>query len=229
MYREVEIGQTVLGRAIVALHFEPPSYARPRPPAVLVGAIRGDEPLGPYCLSRLSAELVERPPGRETWIIPALNLDGLAGGSQNNAHDVDLDSNFAAASWSASHRPGFHPGASAESEPETRALAALMERVQPQRCVALCSPYRLVRWDGAGRELAEAMAALNGYEVQGGQGGAGQVGTTGPGLPGPGSFRAKYGQDRGLEVVTLEIPFLEEEEAWQQNRAALRHAVDLPV
>ncbi|HWN69253.1 MAG TPA: hypothetical protein VNM90_16550, partial [Haliangium sp.] len=69
MYREVEIGQTVLGRAIVALHFEPPSYARPRPPAVLLGAIRGDEPLGAYCLSRLCQELVERPPGRETWII----------------------------------------------------------------------------------------------------------------------------------------------------------------
>jgi hypothetical protein len=232
MYQEVEIGQTVLGRAIVALCFEPPSYARPRPPAVLLGAIRGDEPLGPYCLSRLCAELVERPPGRETWIIPALNLDGLAGGSQNNAHDVDLDSNFAAASWSASHRPGFHPGASPESEPETRALVALMDRVQPRRCVTLCSPYRLVLWDGAGQELAEAMATLNGYEVQAGSGqAAGQAGAglAGPGQPGPGSFHAKYGQDRGLEVVTLEIPFLEEEEAWQQNRAALRHVVDLPV
>jgi protein MpaA len=221
MYREVEIGQTVMGRAIVALHFEPPSYARPRPPALLVGAIRGDEPLGPYCLSRLCAELVERPPGRETWIVPALNLDGLAGGSQNNAHDVDLDSNFAAANWSAAHRPGYHPGASPESEPETRALVALMDQVQPRRCVALCSPYRLVSWDGAGQELAEAMAALNGYEVRTGQ--------AEPGVPGPGSFRAKYGQDRGLEVVTLEIPFLEEEEAWQQHRAALRHVVDLPV
>jgi murein peptide amidase A len=231
MFREVEIGQTVLGRAIVALHFEPPSYARPRPPAVLLGAIRGDEPLGTYCLSRLCEELVERPPGRETWIIPALNVDGLAGGSQNNAHDVDLGSNFAAASWGASHRPGFHPGASPESEPETRALVALMDQVQPLRCVALCSPYRLVLWDGAGQELAEAMAALNGYEARAPERpGAGQVGV---GLPGAGlrtgSFSAKYGQDRGLEVVTLEIPFLEDEEAWQQNRAALRHVVDLPV
>jgi protein MpaA len=231
MYREVEIGQTVLGRAIVALHFEPPSYARPRPPAVLLGAIRGDEPLGMYCLSRLCEELVERPPGRETWIIPALNVDGLAGGSQNNAHDVDLDSNFAAASWSASHRPGYRPGAAPESEPETRALVALMERVQPRRCVALHAPYRMVLWDGAGQELAEAMAALNGYEVRAGAGQAGP-GQAGPGQgpgQGPGSFSAKYGQDRGLEVVTLEIPFLEEAEAWQQNRAALRHAVDLPA
>lgn len=223
MVREIEIGQTVLGRAIVALRFEPPSYARPRPPAVLVGAIRGDEPLGPYCLSRLCMELVERPPGRETWIVPALNLDGLAGGAQNNAHDVDLGSNFAAASFGTSHRPGYHPGASPESEPETQALAALIERVQPQRCVAMSSPYRLVLWDGAGQALAEAMAALNGYEVRAG------AGEAGAGPPGAGSFRAKYGQERGLELVTLEIPFLEEEDAWQQNRAALRHAVDLPA
>lgn len=216
MYREVEIGRTVLGRAIAALHFEPPSYARPRPPAVLLGAIRGDEPLGVYCLSRLCEELVERPPGRETWIIPALNVDGLAGGSQNNARDVDLDSNFAAASWSASHRPGYHPGAAAESEPETRALAALIDRVQPQRCLAVHASRGLVLWDGAGQALAEAMAALNGYEV-------------GSGPAGAGSFAAKYGRDRGLEVVTLELPLVEEAAAWQQNRAALRHVVDLPA
>lgn len=218
MYREIEIGQTALGRMIVALRFEPPSYARPRPPAVLVGAIRGDEPLGAYCLSRLCAELVERPPGRETWIVPALNLDGLAGGSQNNAHDVDLDSNFAAASWGASPRPGYHPGPAPESEPETQALAALVERVRPERCVAVCSPYRVVRWDGAGRALAEGMAALNGYALEDGAERAR-----------PGSFAVKYGQERGLEMVTLDIPFVEEEEAWRENRAALRHAVDLPV
>jgi protein MpaA len=216
MYREVEIGRTVEGRAILALCFEPPSYARPRPPAVLVGAIRGDEPLGTHCLSRLCEELVERPPGRETWIIPVLNVDGLAGGSQNNARDVDLDSNFAAASWSAAHQPGYHPGAAPESEPETRALAALIDQVQPHRCLVVQASYPLLRWDGAGEELAGAMAALNGYQVLTGRGW-------------PGSFAAKYGQDRGLEVVTLEIPLMEEAGAWQQNRAALRHVVDLPA
>ncbi len=44
--RELVIGQTVLGRAIGALHFARPSYARPKPAAVLFGAIHGDEPLG---------------------------------------------------------------------------------------------------------------------------------------------------------------------------------------
>ena len=219
MYRrEVEIGHSVLGRSIIAMHFLPPSYARPRPPAVFVGAIHGDEPLGMYCLSRLCEELIERPPGRDTWIVPVLNVDGLAGGSQNNARDVDLNRNFAASSWSATHQAGYYPGPAAESEPETQALVALVERVGAERLVVLRSPYRMLIWEGRGRALAEEMAAHNGYEVR-----ADAV------HPLPGSFGDKYGRDRNLEVVTLEIPFLEEEDAWQENRAALRHAVDLPT
>ena len=49
------------------------------------------------------------------------------------------------------------------------------------------------------------------------------------GYPTPGSFGSKYGVDLGLEVITLEIPFMEPDQAWAENRAALRFAVDLPV
>ena len=214
---EFEIGRTVLGRRIGALRVDPAGYARPRPPVVLFGAIHGDEPLGVHCLAQLISELMAQPPGRETWIVPALNLDGLAAGSKNNANDVDLNRNFAAASWRPEHKAGYHPGAAPESEPETRALVELIERSGAERLIALHSPFRTVNWDGAGRELAEAMAALNGYGA-----------SSDIGYPTPGSFGAKYGVDRGLEVITLEIPFLTEEEAWRENRAALRHAVDLP-
>jgi murein peptide amidase A len=214
---ELEIGRTVLGRPIGALVFEPAGYARARPPALLFGAIHGDEPLGVHCLAELIAELVAQPPGRETWIVPALNLDGLAAGSKNNANDVDLNRNFAAESWRPDHKAGYRPGAAPESEPETRALVELIERSGAERLIALHSPFRTVNWDGAGRELAEAMAALNGYGA-----------TSDIGYPTPGSFGAKYGVDRGLEVITLEIPFLTEREAWQENRAALRLSIDLP-
>jgi protein MpaA len=214
---ELEIGRTVLGRPISALRFEPAGYARPRPPALLFGAIHGDEPLGVHCLAELIAELVAQPPGRETWIIAALNLDGLAAGTKNNANDVDLNRNFAAESWQAGHKAGYRPGAAPESEPETRALVELIERSGAERLIALHSPFRTVNWDGSGRDLAEAMAALNGYGA-----------TSDIGYPTPGSFGAKYGVDRGLEVITLEIPFLPEEQAWQENRAALRLSIDLP-
>ena len=213
---EFEIGRTVLGRPIGALRIAAADYARPRPPVLLFGAIHGDEPLGVHCLAELMSELFAQPPGRETWMVPALNLDGLAAGSKNNANDVDLNRNFAAASWRPEHKAGYYPGAAPESEPETRALVELIERSGAERLIALHSPFRTVNWDGAGRELAEAMAALNGYGA-----------SSDIGYPTPGSFGAKYGVDRGLEVITLEIPFLTEADAWRENRAALRHAVDL--
>jgi murein peptide amidase A len=216
--REQVLGKTALGRDIVGYAFDPASYAKPRPPAVLFGAIHGDEPLGVTCLGNLCAELAERPPGRLTYVIPALNIDGLVAGTKNNANDVDLNRNFAAQNWSAAHQAGYNPGSAPESEPETRALATLIGEIGAERLVAVHSPYRTVNWDGSGRELAEAMAALNGY-------GASET----IGYPTPGSFGSKYGVDLGLEVITLEIPFLSEDEAWRENRGALRLCVDLPV
>jgi protein MpaA len=214
---QFEIGKSHLGRPIVCLHFEPPSYAKPKPGAILFGAIHGDEPLGCYCLGKLAAELLATPPGRETWIVPELNPDGLAGGSKNNARDVDLNRNFAASNWVAEHKAGYNPGSTPESEPETRALSDLIETTGATRLIALHSPFRTVNWDGAGKELAEEMASRNGYGA-----------SASIGYPTPGSFGSKYGVDRGAEVITLEIPFLEDEEAWQQNRSALRFALDLP-
>lgn len=207
----------MLGRPIIALEFEPAGYAKPRAPAVLFGAIHGDEPLGVHCLVELAKDLIERPPGRPTWLIPALNPDGVEAGSKNNARDIDLNRNFAASNWTAEHKPGYHPGGTPECEPETRALVELIERTGATRLVAIHSPYEVVNWDGAGRELAEEMARLCGYPA------TGDIG-----YPTPGSFGSKYGVDRGCEVVTLEIPFVEANEAWLATRSALRFAVDLP-
>jgi len=212
-----EIGETVLGRSITAVSFLPPTYAKERPPALLFGAIHGDEPLGVYCLGRLVEDLVERAPGRPTWIVPALNIDGLAAGTKNNANDVDLNRNFAAKNWCAEHEAGYFPGASPESEPELQALVGLIVAIKPERIIALHSPFRTVNWDGEGQALAEAMGNENGYGA-----------TADIGYPTPGSLGSKYGKDEALQVITLEIPLLDEEEAWKQNRGALRLAIDLP-
>jgi protein MpaA len=149
-------------------------------------------------------------------LIPALNLDGLAGGSKNNANDVDLNRNFDAANWSAEHAAGYFPGAAPASEPETRALIDLIEQSGATRLIALHSPFRTVNWDGAGQALAEEMAARNGYGA-----------TADIGYPTPGSFGSRYGVELGLEVVTLEIPMIEPAEAWAENRDALLYSVNL--
>src|ERR1043165_2688926 len=148
--RELVIGRTVLGRPIEAIHFTPPSYARPRPPALLFGAIHGDEAVTQMMLERLADELIERPPGRDTGTAPCVNPDGVIAGTRNNANDVDLNRNFGAATWGQSPRPGYHPGRAAEDQPETQALVALLDRVAPHRIIALHSTFRMVNWDGRG-------------------------------------------------------------------------------
>jgi len=217
--RTVEIGRTVLGRPIEAIHFVPPSYAKPRDGVVLFGAIHGDEPVTQLMLERLADELVERPPGRDTWIIPALNVDGVLAGTKNNARDIDLNRSFASANWVADHKAGYNPGKSPESEPEVKALVELIERAGAKRLIAVHATYRCMNWDGAGRALAEEMARLSGYPAEGDIG-----------YPTPGSFGSKYGVDRGLEVVTVEVPYLViDEAAWTETRSALRWCVDLPT
>lgn len=211
------LGKTVLGRPIECLFFAPPDYAKPKPTAILFGAIHGDEPIGVHSLAKLCEELMAMPPGRPTWIIPALNLDGLAAGTKNNANNVDLNRSFASKNWSPEHKSGYYPGQSAESEPEAQVLSKLITDTGATRLIALHSPFRTVNWDGAGEALATRMGELNGY------GASGDIG-----YPTPGSFGSKYGVDHNFEVITFEIPPMDDEEAWQQNRSALRYSVDLP-
>lgn len=216
--REIVIGSTVLGRPIEAVHFTPPEYAQPRPAAVIFAAIHGDEPVSQLMAERLADELVERPPGRDTWIVPCLNVDGLLAGTRNNANDVDLNRNFACASWGTERRPGYPPGGAAEDQPETKALVALIERVGAERLIALHAGYRMVNWDGRGEALAQQMSERCSYPCE-----------SDMGYPTPGSFGTKYGIERGLEVVTLESPYLlVDERAWIECRTALRWCVDLP-
>src|SRR5687768_7045468 len=131
--RELLIGHSVLGRPIEALQFLPPSYAKPRPLALLFAAIHGDEAVSQLMLERLADELVERPPGRETWIVPCVNPDGVLAGTRNNANDVDLNRNFASTTWGEQRRPGYNTGDAAEDVPETKALVDLIVRVALHR------------------------------------------------------------------------------------------------
>jgi protein MpaA len=216
--REIVIGHTVLGRPIQAVCFEPAGYAKPRPTALLFGAIHGDEPVSQLMLERLADELVERPPGRETWIVPVVNVDGLMAGTRNNANDIDLNRNFASKTWGEQRRPGYNPGAAAEDQPETQALVKLIDEIKPHRIITVHATYRMVNWDGCSEQLAREMAERCGYPAE-----------SDMGYPTPGSFGAKYGCEQNLEVITLESPYLlVEEAAWLETRSALRWCCDLP-
>jgi protein MpaA len=112
----------------------------------------------------LARRLLERVPASASrWaVIPCLNPDGLLSGTRQNAAGVDLNRNFPASTWrsraSFTYPPGIaparrvpanrtnrsSPGAHAGSEPETKALMALVERLQPPLVVDLHSPLELL-------------------------------------------------------------------------------------
>src|SRR5690348_18497574 len=106
--REVVIGHSVLGRPIEAVHFTPPAYAKPRDPAVLFGAIHGDEPVTQLMLERLGDELIARPPGRDTWIVQVVNVDGVHAVTKNYVNDVDRSLRIASAHRTAEHTEALH-------------------------------------------------------------------------------------------------------------------------
>ena len=158
-------------------------------PLLVFGAIHGDE--------LESAELCRRFLGTSprACVVPVVNPDGLHRAHKDNARGVDLNRNFPARNWSSAHPPGYFPGERPLSEPESAALAKLIDETRPHAIVAVHQPFRCVNWDGPAEALAQAMAQACGYPPR-----------ASVGYPTPGSFGSCYGVDAGVPVITLEMP-----------------------
>ena len=81
------LGRSWQGRPIEAIEVGQPTGT----PVLVVGVIHGNETAGiaiAHALERLS------PRGLDLWIVPDLNPDGVAAGTRQNAHGVDLNRNF---------------------------------------------------------------------------------------------------------------------------------------
>jgi protein MpaA len=118
------IGHSAGGRPIDVVHI-----AGPGPRVLVVGCIHGNEPAG-IAVVRALEHVHAR---ADLWLVPVLNPDGLAAGTRQNAHGVDLNRNFGSG-WQHFGRPGstYYSGPHAFSEPETRAARALILRIHPQ-------------------------------------------------------------------------------------------------
>ena len=184
-------------------------------PLVVVGGVHGDEPSSVEAVVALARRLCA---GTLTAVplllVPALNPDGLARGAKNSARDVDLNRNFAARNWVAAHAPGYFPGAAPLSEPETRLLAGLVEAHGARGVVAVHAPFACVNYDGPAAAWAGAVAAACGWPARGDIG-----------YPTPGSLGSWLGVDRGLPVLTLELPPGPHAAFGRQAAAALDEAV----
>ena len=169
---------------------------------LLFAGIHGEEPETTYALSRALRQLPGRSP--DCAIVLAANPDGLLRGTRGNARGVDLNRNFPARTWTPDpvmHRSTIEdrsdirlsPGAEPASEPETQALIALIEDLQPEQAVALHAPLGCID-DAAESPLARRLAERTGLPL-----------VRDVGYPTPGSF-GSWGAERGLPVIACEFP-----------------------
>ena len=192
----LEYGRSVLGAPL--LYYPCKSECR----LLVMAGIHGEEPETTFLLSRVLRAFDE--PFESIAFILCANPDGVALGTRGNANGVDLNRNFKTQNFS-TEKVGsrsilealrdtlLSPGAFAESEPETQALVALIEKLKPASVLAMHAPMGCVDAPQKTTLVEGVMETFNlpwlpdiGYKT-------------------PGSFGTWCG-DRGLECVTLELP-----------------------
>ena len=133
------VGHSVKGRAIVAYERGDPSA----PVTLVVGVIHGNETAGLAVIRRLRT--MPLPAGVHLWLVPELNPDGVAAGTRQNAHGVDLNRNWPVA-WKHNGVPwdGYYSGPRPMSEPENRAMRDFILRVKPALTIWYHQPLDVV-------------------------------------------------------------------------------------
>jgi protein MpaA len=131
------LGHSRQGRAIYAYETGDPSATRR---VLVVGCIDGNEPAGIAIAHDLEA--LAPPPGVDLWIVPVINPDGLAARTLGNAAGVDINRNFP---YDWQRLPGpFASGPRALSEPESRAVHALILKLRPSLSIWFHQPLAVV-------------------------------------------------------------------------------------
>ncbi len=184
---------------------------------LLMGGVHGNEVEGYDLIERYVASgRWGSLTGKVTlWVIPRLNPDGCASGQRLNANGVDLNRNMPTQDWIPTPlETRYPPGSAPGSEPETQALLACLQQIQPQFILSAhsCQDNPCVNYNGPALKLAQVMAAHNGLPV-----------TDDIGYPTPGSLGTWAGWERRIPTLTLEVlrgtPL---PQVWQQQAQALQ-------
>jgi murein peptide amidase A len=143
--QRVVLGKSVQKRAITAAQIGDPAGTRV---ALVVGVIHGDERAGLAIIRAIKREAARRPgalAGTQLWAIATVNPDGLRAHTRKNSHGVDLNRNFPYR-WRGNvpHSSGYYPGPRPASEPETRAVMAFVQRIQPDLSIWFHQPWGAV-------------------------------------------------------------------------------------
>ena len=208
----IKLGRSVKGQPITLELFNTGAN-----PIFIMGGIHGDERASVFIAERLAELLREQPEltqGKPIAILAVASPDGYEADTRTNVNGVDLNRNFPASNFheaTARSRTGPYP----MSEPETQAIMAALNMLEPRLIISIHSirdGRECNNYDGPnGQWIAALMSTYNGYP---------SVGYIG--YPTPGSMGTYAGMDRGIPMVTLEVPRSDSgEQAWEKNREAL--------
>jgi len=190
---------------------------------LVFGGFHGDEPKSVHVALRLIEYLSSSAGGKEPhrpgaarWVIvPVVNPDGYARRKRRNARGVDINRNFPTKDWVlGDRRSRMFGGKQPASERETRCVILAVERYRPRLIVSIHSIDRnryCNNYNGPAARIARRMARHNKYPV-----------TSSIGYPTPGSFGTWAGVERGIPLITLELPSHHSpKRCWGDNRDAL--------
>jgi len=159
--RTKDAGESVQGRTIVAKR-QGAEAAVTR--VLAVGQIHGDEPGGRKVIRALRR--MRAPRGVALWTVSTVNPDGARLRIRQNARGVDLNRNFPRG-WRPS-TPGtrYYGGRRPLSQPESRAAARLIRRLEPRVTIWFHQPYGfVVKTPSADRRVWRRYARLAGMRT----------------------------------------------------------------
>jgi murein peptide amidase A len=168
---------------------------------VVLAAIHGDEAETTVVVSEALRCIPQE--DLQAAVILCGNPDGALRGTRGNGRGVDLNRNFPTSNWSAdpvcyksrandARDIALSPGEKPASEPETRALLSLLDRLHPRAVVSLHAALACID-DAGGSHLGRQLAARCALPL-----------ITEIGYPTPGSMGTWAGET-GLTLVTWEL------------------------
>ncbi len=180
------------------------SSETPQNPILFIGGVHGDEPEGVTLATATLNWLKETCEQKTTegkttlcpWVlIQCLNPDGFAKNERTNDHGVDLNRNYPSRDWSPeAKKPRYNPGPQPASEPEIKALIALIEEIKPRIIIHCHSWEPCIVYAGApAMNDAKILSEVSGYEMR-----------NDIGYPTPGSLSQYAWVDHKIPVICIE-------------------------
>jgi murein peptide amidase A len=185
-----------LGHTAQSLPIPAYKFGNDGAPILIVGGVHGDEIEGIQAAYAIVDRFLKSYTLQlQITVVPCLNMDGMLAKNRRNGNGVDLNRNLPTLDWSPlAAKEAYHPGASANSEPENKALTTYIESTQPKFILSLHSWIPLLNVNGDCRKMAQIISSFTGYII-----------TDDIGYPTPGSLGTYTGMERSIPTLTYEF------------------------